>query len=76
MTNGIIRIFEFDVFIKILSGLGFLFVFLTTILKIDLGSLSTDFQKGMLAGALLLFAVFVLLNAIDRIFSIRRSEEE
>ena len=70
MTNGITKLFEFDIVGRFLSILGFLFVFLTTILGIDLDDVLTKFQKGMLAGALLLFAVLVLLHLIDKRYNI------
>ncbi|NCS70904.1 MAG: hypothetical protein COY38_00670 [Candidatus Aenigmarchaeota archaeon CG_4_10_14_0_8_um_filter_37_24] len=74
MRNGFSRLFEFKILLLILDIIGSGFLFLTIFLGFSIEDNLTDFQRGLITGAISLYTFFVTLNLLNKKMNRRRGE--
>ena len=65
MENGFAKLFIWRNFLKVLEIFGGIYLILDVIFKYNLLKKLTDFQRGMIAGIILLFLILTTIRSLD-----------
>ena len=74
MRNSFSKLFEFKVLLLVLDLIGAIFLLSTLFFGFKIEGNLTEFQRGMITGALLLYILFVFLNWLNRKMNRGRGE--
>ena len=74
MRNGFSKLFEFKILLLILDLIGSGFLLITLFFGFNIEDNLTEFQRGLITGALSLYIFFVILSWFDRRMNLGRGE--